>query len=158
MSSHTVADHARFIDIAIQEARIGYAEGGIPIGAALVVGDEVLATGRNRRVQLGSVIRHGETDCLENAGRLTAAVYRRSTMYTTLSPCYMCAGTILMYRVPRVVIAEHRHFCETEHFLREHGVEVTVLHDPEATALMERFVTENPSLWAEDIGEPAPAP
>lgn len=156
MSIDIANDHERFMSVAFEQAKIGYQEGGIPIGAALVVDGAVLASGRNRRVQLGSAIRHGETDCLENAGRLTAEVYRRSTMYTTLSPCYMCAGTILMYKVPRVVIAENQHFCETEDFLTQMGIEVTLLHDPTITELMERFVREKPGLWAEDIGEPSP--
>lgn len=154
MNAH--AEHQHYMSIAFEQARRGYEEGGIPIGAALVVDQEVLATGRNRRVQLHSAIRHGETDCLENAGRLTARTYRQATMYTTLSPCYMCAGTILMYRVPHVVIAENQHFCETEQFLRDNGVQVTVLHDPVITEFMGRFIEERPELWAEDIGEPIP--
>jgi cytosine deaminase len=147
-----VDDRALFA-AALQEARTGLAEGGVPIGAALVVAGEVVATGRNRRVQQGSAIRHGETDCLENAGRLPASTYRRATMYTTLSPCHMCTGAILLYGIPRVVIGENRTFLGAEDLLREHGVEIVVLDDPECAALMARFIAAHPDLWNEDIGE-----
>ncbi len=145
-------DDAAFLEYAVAEARTGLAEGGIPIGAALVVDGEVLATGRNRRVQLGSAIRHGETDCIENAGRQPAAVYARATLYTTLSPCYMCAGTALLYKIPRIVIGENRTFTESEELLRSKGVELAVLDDQECVALMAQFITANPQLWNEDIG------
>ncbi len=145
-------DDAAFLAYAVAEARTGLAEGGIPIGAALVVDGEVLATGRNRRVQLGSAIRHGETDCIENAGRQPAAVYARATLYTTLSPCYMCAGTALLYKIPRIVIGENRTFTESEELLRSKGVELAVLDDQECVALMAQFITANPQLWNEDIG------
>ena len=145
-------DDAALLEYAVAEARAGLAEGGIPIGAALVVDGQVLATGRNRRVQLGSAIRHGETDCIENAGRQPAAVYARATLYTTLSPCYMCAGTALLYKIPRIVIGENRTFSESEDLLRSKGVELTVLDDQECAALMARFITVNPQLWNEDIG------
>ena len=145
-------DDAAFLEYAVAEARTGLAEGGIPIGAALVVDGEVLATGRNRRVQLGSAIRHGETDCIENAGRQPAAVYARATLYTTLSPCYMCAGTALLYKIPRIVIGENRTFTESEELLRSKGVELAVLDDQECVALMEQFIAANPQLWNEDIG------
>jgi creatinine deaminase len=145
-------DELGFLEAAINEARIGRDEGGIPIGAALVVDGAVLATGRNRRVQQSSAIRHGETDCLENAGRLSAAVYARATMYTTLSPCSMCTGAILLYRIPRVIIGENVTFMGEEDWLREHGVEVVVADNAECKQLMATFIAANPSLWDEDIG------
>jgi creatinine deaminase len=145
-------DDVRFLRVAIDQARIGLAEGGIPIGAALVADGEVLGAGHNRRVQLGSPIRHGETDALEAAGRQTGSVYRRSTMYTTLSPCDMCSGAILLYAIPRVVIGENRTFMGAEDLLRSRGVEVIVADDPECVAMMETFIAEKPALWNEDIG------
>lgn len=141
------------LELAKAEARSGLAEGGIPIGAALVVDSEVLGAGHNRRVQLGSPIRHGEIDALEAAGRLPASVYRRATMVTTLSPWDMCTGAILLYQIPRVVIGEHRTFMGAEELLRSRGVEVAVLDDAECVAMMERFIAERPELWIEDIGE-----
>lgn len=144
---------SRFMELAIEQARLGWDEGGVPIGAALVHRGEVIAVGRNRRVQLGSAIRHGETDCIENAGRLPARVYRESVLYTTLSPCYMCAGTALLYEIPRIVIGENRTFQVSEDWLRSHGVELTVLDDPRCVDLMARMATERPEIWAEDIGE-----
>jgi cytosine deaminase len=146
-------DDERFLEAAIEQARLGRAEGGIPIGAALVVDGEVLGAGRNRRVQLGSPIRHGETDALEIAGRLPASVYRRATMYTTLSPCHMCTGAILLYEIPRVVLGENRTFMGAEELLRAHGVEVVNLDSEECYALMQEFIAEHPELWNEDIGE-----
>jgi creatinine deaminase len=143
----------RFLEVAIEQARIGRSEGGIPIGAALVVDGEVLGAGRNRRVQLGSPIRHGETDALEVAGRLPAAVYRRATMYTTLSPCHMCTGAILLYEIPRVVLGENRTFVGAEDLLRAHGVEVVDVDSEECYRLMQDFIAEHPELWNEDIGE-----
>ena len=142
-----------FLRVAIAEARDGLDEGGVPIGAALVVNGQVLGAGHNRRVQRGSPILHGETDALEAAGRQPAAVYRRATMYTTLSPCDMCTGAILLYGIPRVVIGEHRTFMGGEELLRSRGVEVVVLDDPECVALMEEFIAARPDLWNEDIGE-----
>lgn len=147
-----MSDDRTFLAAAVEQARIGRAEGGIPIGAALVVDGEVLATGRNRRVQMGSAIRHGETDCLENAGRLPARVYARATMYTTLSPCAMCTGAILLYGIPRVVIGENKTFMGREDLLRQHGVEVVVLDDAECIQMMSEFIAERPHLWNEDIG------
>jgi cytosine/creatinine deaminase len=141
---------------AVQQARAGLAEGGIPIGAAIVVDGELLATGRNRRVQMGSVIRHGETDCLENAGRLPASTYARATLYTTLSPCDMCTGAILLYGVPRVVIGENRSFHGPEDLLRSRGVDVVVVDDPACLEMMTAFVQGNPELWFEDIGVVVP--
>jgi cytosine/creatinine deaminase len=146
-------DDRALLELAKAEARIGLAEGGIPIGAALVVVGQVLGVGHNRRVQLGSPIRHGETDALEAAGRQPAAVYRRSTMITTLSPCDMCTGAILLYEIPRVVIGENRTFMGGEELLRSRGVEVVVLDDPECVAMMKAFIAERPELWNEDIGE-----
>ena len=142
----------RFLAAAIDEARAGLAEGGVPVGAALVVGGELVATGRNRRVQWGSVIRHGETDCLENAGRLPASAYARATMYTTLSPCHMCSGALLLYRIPRVVLGENRTFLGAEELLRANGVEVVNLDSAECAGLMRRFIDAHPDVWNEDIG------
>jgi len=141
-----------FLAVAIEQARLGRAEGGVPIGAALVVDGTVLGAGHNRRVQLGSPIRHGETDALEVAGRQTAAVYRRATMYTTLSPCDMCSGAILLYEIPRVVIGENVTFMGAEDHLRSRGVEVVNLDSAECRALMREFIAEHPEIWHEDIG------
>jgi cytosine deaminase len=138
---------------AIEQARIGRDEGGVPIGAALVADGEVLGVGRNRRVQDGSAIRHGETDALEAAGRLPASIYRRATMYTTLSPCDMCTGAILLYGIPRVVIGENRTFMGGEEYLRTRGVEVVNLDSPECVELMQAFIRARPDVWNEDIGE-----
>jgi creatinine deaminase len=146
-------DDREFLAVAIEQARIGRDEGGVPIGAALVADGRVLGAGRNRRIQLGSAIRHGETDALESAGRLPASVYRRATMYTTLSPCDMCTGAILLYRIPRVVIGENRTFLGAEDLLRARGVEVVNLDSPECVELMRAFIAERPDVWNEDIGE-----
>ena len=152
MTDRTTDDRA-LLALALAEARTGLAEGGIPIGAALVADDgRVLGAGHNRRVQLGSPIRHGETDALEQAGRLPASIYRHSTMVTTLSPCDMCTGAILLYEIPRVVIGEHRTVLGGEAYLRARGVEVVVLDDPACVALMRDFIAANPALWNEDIG------
>ncbi len=156
MSQHIIDDR-HWMGLAIEQARTGWSEGGIPIGAALVCGDNLAAVGRNRRVQLGSAIRHGETDCLENAGRLTAADYRRCVLYTTLSPCFMCAGAALLYRIPRIVVGENRTFRQGEDLLRAHGVVVDVLDLAECRNLMERLLAEKPDLWSEDIGETSTA-
>lgn len=141
--------------LAVAEAQVGLAEGGIPIGAALAQGDRVLGLGRNRRVQMGSAIRHGETDCLENVGRLPATVYAGSTMATTLSPCDMCTGAILLYGIPRVVVGENKTFYGGEDYLRSRGIEVIVLDSQECVSMMEQFIAQNPELWNEDIGEPS---
>lgn len=143
----------RLLGLAIEQAEIGRYEGGIPIGAVLAVDGELLGAGRNRRVQMGSAIRHGETDALEQAGRLPASTYARATMYTTLSPCHMCTGAILLYGIPRVVIGENRTFMGAEDLLRQHGVEVIVTDSPRCVELMTTFITEHPTLWFEDIGE-----
>jgi cytosine deaminase len=146
-------DH-EFLALAIAQARIGRDEGGVPIGGALVADDgTVLGVGHNRRVQQNSAIRHGETDALENAGRLPAATYRRSTMYTTLSPCDMCTGAILLYDIPRVVMGENRTFAGGEDYLRARGVEVVNLDSVECVELMNEFITAHPEIWNEDIGE-----
>src|SRR5690349_12329889 len=137
---------------AIEEARKGLEEGGIPIGSVLVHGDKILGRGHNRRVQQGSVVLHGEMDALERAGRQPAAVYRECTLYTTLSPCAMCSGTILLYGIPRVIIGENRTFLGEEDLLRQRGVEVVVLDDAECQEMMAEFIRENPELWDEDIG------
>lgn len=138
---------------AIDEAEQGVREGGIPIGSVLVHGGMILGRGHNRRVQQGSAVLHGEMDALERAGRQPARVYRESTLYTTLSPCAMCSGAILLYGIPRVVVGENRTFMGEEELLRSRGVEVQVLQDPACIALMERFIAEHPALWNEDIGE-----
>lgn len=143
---------ARFLDAAIDEARQGLAEGGIPIGAVIVCDGAILGRGHNRRVQQGSAVLHGEMDALERAGRRSAAVYRRSVLYTTLSPCAMCSGAILLYGIPRVIVGENRTFCGEEDWLRSRGVDVDVVQAPECIALMERFISEHPDLWNEDIG------
>jgi cytosine deaminase len=147
-----VTSSAELLAPALEEARRGRDEGGVPIGAALVVDGEVVAVGHNRRVQEGSAIKHGETDCLEAAGRLPASVYARATMVTTLSPCDMCTGAILLYKIPRVVIGENRTFLGGEELLRSRGVEVVVLDDAECIELMEDFIAREPALWNEDIG------
>ena len=141
-----------FLRAAIDEARQGLQEGGIPIGSVVVYGGAILGRGHNRRVQQGSVVLHAEMDALERAGRQSAAVYRQCTLYTTLSPCAMCSGAILLYGIPRVIIGENRTFLGEEELLRSRGVEVEVLHDAECEALMQRFIEENPGLWNEDIG------
>src|SRR5829696_8867235 len=139
--------------LAIAEARAGAAEGGIPIGAALAHGDRLLGVGHNRRVQLGSAIRHGETDCLENVGRLPASVYAESTMATTLSPCDMCTGAILLYGIPRLVVGENSTFYGGEDYLRSRGVEVVNLDSTACYDLLHQFIGEHPEIWNEDIGE-----
>lgn len=141
-----------FMQAAIDEAELGYAEGGIPIGSVLVHNGRIIGRGHNRRVQQGSAILHGEMDALENAGRLPAAVYRDAVLYTTLSPCPMCSGAVLLYGIPRVIIGENRTFMGEEELLRSRGVVVEVLQDSCCIALMERFIAEKPGLWNEDIG------
>lgn len=142
----------RFMRAAVDEALAGRAEGGIPIGAVLVHNGAILGAGHNRRVQMGSAIRHGETDALERAGRLPAHVYRESVMYTTLSPCSMCTGAILLYGIPTVVIGENSTFVGDEDLLRERGVEVRVLNDERCIEMMQAFIAAEPQLWNEDIG------
>ena len=142
-----------FMQAAIEEARLGLAEGGIPIGSVLVHAGKILGRGHNRRVQRGSTVLHGEMDALENAGRQPASVYRQSTLYTTLSPCPMCSGAILLYGIPRVVIGENRTFTGEEELLRSRGVELTILQNDECIGMMNEFIARHPELWNEDIGE-----
>lgn len=142
-----------FLQAAIDEAKQGYSEGGIPIGSVLVYKNKIIGRGHNKRVQDGSVVLHGEMDALENAGRQKASVYRECTLYTTLSPCPMCSGTILLYGIPKVVIGENKTFLGEEELLKSRGVEVIVENDEECFDLMTRFIKENPELWNEDIGE-----
>jgi creatinine deaminase len=141
-----------FLDAAIAEAEAGRAEGGIPIGSVLVHDGRIVGRGHNRRVQQGSAILHGEMDALENAGRLPAALYAHSILYTTLSPCAMCSGTILLYKIPRVVIGENLTFLGEEDLLRMRGVSIEVRQDPRCIEMMRRFIREQPALWNEDIG------
>src|SRR4051812_39242450 len=141
-----------FLEATIEEARKGLAEGGIPIGSVLVLDGKIIGRGHNQRVQQGSVIHHGEMNCLENAGRLPAAVYQRCTLYTSLSPCPMCSGAILLYKIPHVVVAENVTFMGDEEHLRANGVKVEVLHDETSIGIMRDFIAANPQLWNEDIG------
>ena len=141
-----------FLEGAIDEAKMGLSEGGIPIGSVLVYDGKIIGRGHNQRVQRGSVIHHGEMNCLENAGRQSAAVYRECTIYTTLSPCPMCTGAILLYGIPRVVIGENVTFLGAEDSLRAAGAHVEVLQDPECIRMMREFIEKNPELWNEDIG------
>lgn len=145
-----------YLEAALDEARAGRSEGGIPIGSVLVHRGRVIGRGRNRRVQRGSAVLHAEMDAIENAGRRPASVYRECVIYTTLSPCAMCSGAILLYGIPRVVVGENRSFVGEEALLRSRGVQVEVVQDPGCIALMDAFVRERPDLWHEDIGEPPP--
>lgn len=142
------------LDIAIEEALAGREEGGIPIGSALLVDGEVVGRGHNRRVQQDSAILHGEMDALENAGRLPASTYRRATIYTTLSPCDMCSGAMILYGIPTVIVGENQTFLGAEDLLRSRGVEVRVLDDQRCIQMMTDFIAAEPGLWNEDIGEP----
>ena len=142
-----------FLQAAIDEARAGFVEGGIPIGSVLRIDDQIIGRGHNRRVQQGSAILHAEMDCLESAGRIKASDYRRATLYSTLSPCDMCSGAVLLYGIPKVVVGENRTFCGPEDYLRSRGVKVTIADDQECIELMEAFIEKNPELWNEDIGE-----
>jgi len=137
----------------IEEAKKGLQEGGIPIGSVIVHDGKIIGKGHNKRIQCGSVVLHGEMDALENAGRLPASVYKNSTLYTTLSPCPMCTGAILLYGIKKVVIGENKTFLGSEDLLRENGVKVTVLDNEECKTMMQTFIDENPVLWNEDIGE-----
>jgi cytosine/creatinine deaminase len=141
-----------FLTAALEQARKSLSEGGIPIGSVLVHAGEIIGRGHNCRVQTGSAIDHGEMNCLRNAGRLRAEVYRRCTIYSTLSPCAMCSGAIVLYRIPRVVVGENKTFTGAEDYLRNNGIEVEVLQDEECIALMSAFIQSNPKLWSEDIG------
>jgi cytosine deaminase len=141
-----------FLEAAIEQARKSLGEGGIPIGSVLVHEDKVIGRGHNCRVQSGSAIDHGEMNCLRNAGRLSAAVYRECVLYSTLSPCAMCSGAVILYKIPRVVVGENQTFLGAEEYLRSQGVTVDVLQDPECIELMNRFIQDKPELWNEDIG------
>lgn len=141
-----------FMKAALDEAQTGLREGGIPIGSVLVIGGKIVGRGHNRRVQKGSAILHAEMDCLENAGRLTAKDYQRSTLYSTLSPCDMCSGTALLYKIPRIVIGENKSFRGPEDYVRSRGVVLEIQNVPECINLMEAFMRASPSLWNEDIG------
>jgi creatinine deaminase len=141
-----------FLQAAIADAKQGLAEGGIPIGSVLVLDGQIIGRGHNRRVQKGSAILHAEMDCLENAGRLRASDYRRAVLYSTLSPCDMCSGTALLYRIPKIVIGENHTFQGPEAYLRSRGVELVVVHDAECRRLMSAFMQAHPELWNEDIG------
>jgi cytosine/creatinine deaminase len=143
----------QFLQLAIAEARQGLAEGGIPIGSVLVVNGAVVGRGHNRRVQNGSAILHAEMDCLENAGRLSPAEYRQAVLYSTLSPCDMCSGTALLYRIPRIVIGENRTFQGPEEYVRSRGIEIENADSAECYELMRQFIAAHPELWNEDIGE-----
>jgi cytosine/creatinine deaminase len=143
----------QFLDAAIEEARKGLSEGGIPIGSVLVHDGKIIGRGHNRRVQKGSPILHGEMDALENAGRYPAKVYQHSTIYTTLSPCSMCSGAIALYGIPRVVVGENATFMGEEEWLRGKGVKIDVVNDERCVELMRKFIAANPRLWNEDIGE-----
>lgn len=141
-----------FMQAALDEARQGLAEGGIPIGSVIVHDGRIIGRGHNRRVQQGSAILHGEMDAFENAGRQPASIYREAVLYTTLSPCAMCSGAILLYGIPRIVIGENQNFMGEEALLRSRGVVVEVLQEPDCIALMEQFIASRPELWNEDIG------
>jgi cytosine/creatinine deaminase len=146
-----------YMQAAIEEAKLGLQEGGIPIGSVIVHQGKIIGRGHNRRVQSGSAILHGEMDAFENAGRQPAQVYRESVLYTTLSPCSMCSGAILLYGVPKIVIGEHQTFLGEEDLLRSRGVQVEVLQNADCIGLMQAFIAAKPSLWHEDIGEPGVA-
>lgn len=141
-----------FLEAAIAEARQGLESGGIPIGSVLVMDGKIIARGHNRRVQRGSAVLHAEMDCLENAGRLSAEDYQRSILYSTLSPCDMCSGAVLLYKIPRVIVGENRTFRGPEDYLRSRGVELQVMDDAECVQLMQDFIRDQPELWNEDIG------
>ena len=142
-----------FLQAALDQARLGLAEGGIPIGSVLVIDEDIVGRGHNRRVQQGSAVLHAEMDCLENAGRLTAKDYARSTLYSTLSPCDMCSGAALLYRIPRIVIGENQTFQGPEEYVRSRGVELEIVNDAECVLLMREFIAARPELWHEDIGK-----
>jgi cytosine deaminase len=143
----------KFLEAAIEEAKKGLEEGGIPIGSILVIDGKIVGRGHNRRVQNGSAILHAEMDCLEDAGRLKASDYKRATLYSTLSPCDMCSGTSLLYKIPKIVVGENKTFQGPEEYLRSRGVELVIFNDPECIKLMEDFIQAKPELWNEDIGK-----
>lgn len=142
-----------FMQAAYKEAEKGLQEGGIPIGSVLVIDGKIAGRGHNRRVQKGSAILHAEMDCFENAGRLKASDYKKAILYSTLSPCDMCSGTSLLYKIPKIIIGENKTFQGPEEYLKSRGVEVEVLNNPECIGIMEKFIQDRPELWNEDIGE-----
>ena len=142
-----------FMKAAIEQAKLGLESGGIPIGSVLVLDNKIVGAGHNRRVQRGSAVLHAEMDCLENAGRLTADDYQRSVLYSTLSPCDMCSGAVLLYKIPKVIVGENRTFQGPEDYVRSRGVDLQIVNDPDCIELMENFIRGNPELWNEDIGE-----
>jgi cytosine/creatinine deaminase len=143
----------RFLNEALKEARLGLAEGGIPIGSVLVIDGKIVGRGHNQRIQKGSAILHAEMDCIEKAGRLLADDYARVTLYSTLSPCEMCSGTALLYKIRKIVVGENQNFRGPEDYLRSQGVELEVVNDPNCIEIMTKFIEDHPSLWHEDIGE-----
>ena len=143
----------KFLEAAIEEAKKGGSKSGVPIGSVLVIDGKIVGRGHNQRIQKGSSILHAEMDCLENAGRIKAIDYRRATLYSTLSPCDMCSGAVLLYGIPKVVIGENHTFCGPEDYLRSRGVELVILDNQECRQLMETFIENNPAIWNEDIGE-----
>lgn len=143
----------KYLAAAIEEARKGLRAGGIPIGSVLVIDDQIVARGHNQRIQKGSSVLHAEMDCLENAGRLQASEYRKAVLYSTLSPCDMCSGAVLLYRIPKVVVGENATFQGPENHLRSHGVQLEVLQDETCIKMMRDFIVAQPALWNEDIGE-----
>jgi cytosine/creatinine deaminase len=143
----------RFLNEALEEARLGLAEGGIPIGSVLVIDGTIVGRGHNQRIQKGSAILHAEMDCIEKAGRLLANDYARATLYSTLSPCEMCSGTALLYKIRKIVIGENQNFRGPEDYLRSQGVELEIVNDPNCIEIMTKFIEDHPSLWHEDIGE-----
>ncbi|MCK5153912.1 MAG: nucleoside deaminase [Spirochaetales bacterium] len=142
----------KFLKAAYEEAEKGLNEGGIPIGAVLVIDGKIVGRGHNRRVQNGSPILHAEMDCFENAGRLKASEYQRATLYSTLSPCDMCSGAALLYKIPKIVVGENKTFQGPESYIRERGVDLQIKDSPECIAIMDKFIKESPELWNEDIG------
>ncbi len=145
--------HNEFMKAAVEEAKLGLEEGGIPIGSVLVIDGKIVGRGHNRRVQKGSATLHAEMDCLENAGRLSASDYKKSTLYSTLSPCDMCSGAALLYGIPKIVVGENRNFQGPEEYVRSRGVDVVIIDDAECITMMEDFIKDRPDLWNEDIGE-----
>lgn len=141
-----------FLEAAIEQAEIGWRAGGIPIGSVLVIDDKIVGRGHNKRVQQGSAVLHAEMDCLENSGRLSAAHYQRATLYSTLSPCDMCTGAILLYKIPRLVVGENRTFKGPEQYIQKRGVQVKLIDSDRCYEMMQKFIAQNPALWNEDIG------
>ena len=146
-------EHQEFMRAAIEEAKLGLKEGGIPIGSVLVIDGKIVGRGHNRRVQKGSAILHAEMDCLENAGRLSAKDYQKSTLYSTLSPCDMCSGAALLYGIPKIVVGENQNFQGPEDYVKSRGVDLIIMDDEECISMMEDFIENRPELWNEDIGE-----